>query len=88
MGELGRRARLSKQAMTALVRDCEAAGLVERRRDPDDGRAFQIGLTARGRRFQAVAVKVREELEGELAAALGNRRLETLIDALKGVITP
>ena len=88
IGDLGRRSALSKQTMTALVRDCEAAGLVERRRDPDDGRAFQIGLTTRGRRFQAVAAEVREELEAELAAALGDRRLETLIDALKGVITP
>ena len=88
IGELGRSSALSKQAMTALVRDCEAAGLVTRRRDPDDGRAFRIGLTERGRRFQSVAAKVRAELEAELGAALGERKLQTLIDALKGVITP
>src|SRR2546427_7136586 len=58
MGELARRSRLSKQTMTTLVRLVERSGLVRRERDPEDGRAFRISLTERGRRFQPVAAEV------------------------------
>jgi DNA-binding MarR family transcriptional regulator len=47
VGELAQVARLSKQSMTGLVAACEQAGLVERRRDAADGRAFVVRLTAR-----------------------------------------
>ena len=46
IGELARRARLSKQTMTTMVRLLERDRLVRRKRDPDDGRAFRIALTA------------------------------------------
>src|SRR5438477_377100 len=55
MGELARRARLSKQTMTTMVRLLERDGLVRRQRDPDDGRAFRIVLTANARRFVPLA---------------------------------
>jgi DNA-binding MarR family transcriptional regulator len=45
MGEIVRGARLSKQTMTTMVRLCERDGLVERRRDRDDGRATRVHLT-------------------------------------------
>src|SRR3712207_4400281 len=51
MGELAERARLSKQTMTTMVRLVEKAGLVERRSDPQDGRAVVVTLTARAREF-------------------------------------
>lgn len=88
IGVLAERSALSKQTMTTLVRDCENAGLVERSRDPADGRAFRIGLTDRGRRLQAVAAEVRDEFDRELVDRLGPRRHHSLISALKGVITP
>ncbi len=86
VGELAASARLSKQAMTGLVRQCEEAGLVARERDPADGRAFRISLTDRGRDLQAVAEAALDELDGELAARLGSRRRDALIEALKGVM--
>jgi DNA-binding MarR family transcriptional regulator len=86
LGELAAQARLSKQSMTGLVRLCEQAGLVARERDPDDGRAFRISLTARGRRFRAVADDVLRELDDEIVAALGPRKRTALIAALKGVM--
>jgi DNA-binding MarR family transcriptional regulator len=82
LGELAAAARLSKQAMTGLVKRCEADGLVERERDPVDGRAFNVRLTDKGRAFRAVA----EEVLGELDAELGTRKRDALIRALKGVI--
>jgi DNA-binding MarR family transcriptional regulator len=86
LGELAVAARLSKQAMTGLVARCEADGLVERERDPADGRAFNVRLTARGRAFRAVAGEVLAELDDELARSLGPRNHDALIRALKGVI--
>jgi DNA-binding MarR family transcriptional regulator len=85
VGQIGARARLSKQSMTRLVAQCEAAGLVRRRRDADDGRAFRVELTGRGRRLRSVAERVLPELENEVAALLGGRH-DALKRALKGVM--
>ena len=80
VGELARRAGLSKQTLTTMVRLLERDGLVSRRRDPDDARASRIHLTARAKRFRPVAESVLEELE-ELVAP--REELKTM---LKGVI--
>src|SRR5437868_14995529 len=55
MGQLAERARLSKQTMTTMVRLCERDGLVSRRRDPLDARAFRVELTTRAKDFRPVA---------------------------------
>jgi DNA-binding MarR family transcriptional regulator len=86
IGEIGRRARLSKPSMTALVSQCEADGLVRRERDPGDRRAVRIALTARGRRFGAVAEQVLRELDGLVTARLGREDVEALGRGLKGVM--
>jgi DNA-binding MarR family transcriptional regulator len=86
LGELGSRARLSKQAMTGLVKLCEQDGLVVRERDPDDGRAFRVSLSARGREFRSVAERVLADIDEELGASLGKRNRDALIAALRGVI--
>ena len=86
MGQLAERARLSKQTMTTMVRLLERDGLVERERDPLDGRAFRIGLTERAREFQPVAEEVVAELEALVAEALTDSQSSALERALKGVI--
>jgi DNA-binding MarR family transcriptional regulator len=83
MGEIARRARLSKQTMTTMVRLCERDGLVERRSDPDDGRATRVQLTAKARRFQPAAERVLARLEREAVSALGDRRLAALRRSLE-----
>lgn len=82
IGEIGRRARLSKPSMTALITQCEEAGLVRRERDPADGRAFRVVLTARGQRFRAVAQDVLRELDGRLAT----EDRDALVRGLRGVM--
>jgi DNA-binding MarR family transcriptional regulator len=84
--ELAVASRLSKQAMTRLVAECEGAGLVERARDPADGRAFNVRLAARGRDFRGVAQDVLADLDAALVRALGVRDHEVLVRALKGVL--
>jgi DNA-binding MarR family transcriptional regulator len=86
MGEIARRARLSKQTMTTLVRLCERDGLVARERDPADRRAFHIRLTPRGRAFKPVAGEVGRDLDQQVLAALGRRQRDALVAALKGVM--
>lgn len=86
VGDLASRAGLSKQSLTGLLRDCENAGLVQRRRDADDGRAYRIRLTRRGRRFQRVAESVLRDLDGEVVARLGPSDRDALIAALKGLM--
>jgi DNA-binding MarR family transcriptional regulator len=86
MGEIGRRARLSKPSMTTLVRRCEEDGLVRRERDPLDGRAFRIVLTERGRRLAEVAEAVLRELDARLMARLGDDDRDALERGLRGVM--
>jgi DNA-binding MarR family transcriptional regulator len=86
LGEIAVRARLSKQSMTALVRRCEDDGLVRRRRDPADGRAFRVELTPAGREFGAVVDEILGELEALVLSALGRRQHDALGRALKGVM--
>jgi DNA-binding MarR family transcriptional regulator len=82
MGEVARRARLSKQAMTTIVRLVERDGLVERRADEHDRRAMRVHLTAKGRRFKPVAARVLTELNGLADGALGERSVSATERAL------
>lgn len=63
IGELAKRARLSKQAMTTMLRLLEKVDLVIRRPDPEDARASRVFLTKKAQRFRPVAVAVLEELD-------------------------
>jgi MarR family transcriptional regulator, organic hydroperoxide resistance regulator len=86
MGELARRSRLSKQTMTTMVRLVERDGLVERRPDPDDGRATRVHLTRRARRFRPVAERVLRDLDTHVGAALGSTDVQRLRNSLEGVM--
>jgi DNA-binding MarR family transcriptional regulator len=86
VGEIGTRARLSKQAMTRLVAHCEADGLVRRSRDVADGRAFRVDLTSRGQELRAVVQHVLSQLDDEVLTQLGRRDIDALRTALKGVM--
>ena len=83
MGELARRSRLSKQTMTTMVRLLEREQLVRRERDPDDGRAYRIVLTAKARRFEPVAEGTLAELGALALELLGESRLAALKRDLK-----
>ncbi len=88
IGEVARRARLSKQTMTTMVRLAERDGLVDRRPDESDRRATRVHLTDKGRRFQPVAERILAELDQVARAALGARGLsatERALDALAGL---
>jgi len=73
MGEIARRARLSKQTMTTLVRLAERDGLVVREADPADARAVIVRLSDRAREFAPVAERVLARLDRRVAELLGDR---------------
>jgi DNA-binding MarR family transcriptional regulator len=83
MGELARRARLTKQTMTDMIRRLVRDGLVERRPDPSDGRASLIFLTARSRRFRPVAAETLSELDRLVRKRLSPTRVAQLERALR-----
>jgi DNA-binding MarR family transcriptional regulator len=87
MGELARRARLSKQTITTMVRLLERDGLVTRGPDPVDGRAALVRLTKRARAFRPVAEEGLGNLEARVADRLTQKEVTALKSALsKGVI--
>ena len=86
MGELARRARLSKQTMTTMVRRLEDDGLVERRPDPRDARASLIFLAPRSRRFEPVAAATLRELDKLVRRRLGSESVAAVKAALRELI--
>jgi DNA-binding MarR family transcriptional regulator len=87
MGELAARARLAKQTMTTLIRLAERDGLVRRDRDPEDGRAFRIFLTARARSFQPVAERVLARLDARVERRLSPAERGVLTTSLQEVMS-
>lgn len=58
--------------VTKMVRRMEAAGLVERRQDPEDGRLSRVFLTAKGRAAEQSARRVWHELEATTVKGLSD----------------
>lgn len=86
LGDLARRAQLSKQTITTMARLLERDGLVERRPDEVDGRASRLYLTPRARAFEGAARRVLRELDREVGRALTTRRAAELTKSLEALI--
>ncbi len=80
---LARAARMTKQSMSALVSDLEAAGYIERIKDPDDARATRVRLTARGRSYARAVRAFSRSVEADWAERIGSQRLEELCATLE-----
>ncbi|GAB4041360.1 MAG: MarR family transcriptional regulator [Rubrivivax sp.] len=68
--QIGSALRLPAPHVTTLVDRLAERGLVERGRDPDDGRAVRIGLTTAGRALAERLRPVALTMEDDLLAAL------------------
>jgi len=82
---LSRALGLHRSAVVALVDDLEDRGLAERRRDPDDRRAYRLHLTRKGRRLLAEADRAAQDDEAELLAGLDVAERRTFIRLLQQV---
>ncbi|MFC0842914.1 MarR family winged helix-turn-helix transcriptional regulator [Streptomyces noboritoensis] len=84
--------------VSKLARALEAAGLIERTRDPRDPRAVQLTLTEQGRAVTRQAIEVVQDLHQQLLEPLGGLdgsrtraftdELRTLLDAPLGPSVP
>jgi DNA-binding MarR family transcriptional regulator len=85
MGELARRARLSKQTLTTMVRLMERDGLVSREPDPDDRRASRVRLTPRAKRLKPVADEVVGALTARVQERLSPRQAREIERGLRAI---
>ena len=84
VNELADRLSLEPATLSPLLKRLEAAGLVLRRRDPDDERAVAVTLTPAGRRLRADAERIPPAVMARLG--MGLTELEELRDRLTTVI--
>lgn len=84
--ELAEQARLTLPAMSEIVSDLEALGIVERRPDPTDGRAKLICLTDTGWDAIRTAQAVIREIERDYADRIGEARFERTAQGLEALL--
>ena len=60
MGGIGQQVQLDSSTLTPLLKRLEAAGLVERSRDPQDERQVRVALTEKGSALEARAAHIPE----------------------------
>ena len=77
---------LTAPTVSVGVRRLEAAGLLERRPDPQDGRAIQLFLTAQGQALHQRARAFRREKMRRLLAGLTSEEGTTLMVLLERAI--
>lgn len=82
LGHLAEQLAISPQATSQLVNTAERAGYLERRPDPQDGRARKIALTALGGRLVADAIRILHAVEADYRASVGLDDYASLVDAL------
>lgn len=82
MVEVARRAGISKQAVGQLVNELEGMGLLVRRPDPEDGRAWLVSFSATGREALLQGLGQLQAMQDEMQSALGEGRIDRLIEDL------
>jgi len=87
--ELAERERIKRPTVTRIVRNLEAAGLLERIRDPEDGRASILTASAEGRELlKRLRARKTAYLAKRLSAmdAEDRRTLERAAELLEGML--
>jgi DNA-binding MarR family transcriptional regulator len=83
--ELSRRLELEAPTLSPLLKRLQAAGLVERQRDPADERSLLVSLTEQGRDLRVRAATVPGALFERLGMSM--EKIETLRDVLTELIS-
>ncbi len=77
---------LHRNSMVGMIDDLEERGLVERRRHPDDRRAYAIHLTPAAREVLATADRLADEQEEALLAPLDAADRTALVATLSRLV--
>jgi DNA-binding MarR family transcriptional regulator len=63
----------------------EAKGLVQRRIDPEDARAFRLALLPKGRRQAARVAGILDRMQRHFEESVGARELQAMLDRMREV---
>jgi DNA-binding MarR family transcriptional regulator len=74
---------IDPSAMVKLIDEVEGAGLAARRRRPGDRRAWEVTITAQGRRTLARARRLAAQVEDEVLGGLGDSERRELLRLLR-----
>lgn len=85
-GELGSRLDLGRTTMVGIVDALEAKGLVERRRDPGDRRAYHLAVTQKGEEALARFGPILRRSEGTILGRLSRDERARLNELLRGLL--
>jgi DNA-binding MarR family transcriptional regulator len=85
---LAQHAGLSRQALSALVREVESLGYVKSSPDPGDRRAVRVELTETGVNFCLSAIEIAGDLTREIEERWGTAALADTKDRLRSLIPP
>jgi DNA-binding MarR family transcriptional regulator len=69
---------MTKQAASKLVEAMAGAGYVRRSADAEDGRAWIVTLTSRGRRLLTTVEEIYQDLERQWAETIGTEQLASV----------
>ena len=84
VGALGEALYLDSGTLTPLLKRMEQAGLLTRKRDPEDERRVQVDLTSEGRALKAEAQRVPETLTAGLEGDPAD--VENLRDSVQALV--
>ena len=86
MRDLAERLGVTARAVTPLVDGLEAEGLMSRKPDPADRRAFRLHLTEAGESLRAVISDLQERVSSDIFGALDQSDRNQLADLLRKLI--
>jgi DNA-binding MarR family transcriptional regulator len=81
--EIGKAMGIDPSTMVALLDGLEEAGLATRRPHPDDRRARQVAITAKGRKALERGRKLNDEVEDEVLKGLSKTERRQLLGLLR-----
>ena len=85
-GDLGEKLAIDRTTMVGLVDELEALGLVERRRDPEDRRRYDLALTDAGERKISEAEVLAARIQDAVLAPLGDDERRLLHEMLASIL--
>ena len=84
-GRIGRELQIKPATVTNQVKRMEAAGLIDRKKDPNDDRFMNVTLTPKGREAADFMVSVMAQIEDEIRSVLTKKEIDMLRKPLEKV---
>lgn len=73
---------IDRSTMADIVRRMLKKGIIQRKRDKDDARAYEVKITEEGQRLFRVVTPIVHRIEDKLLAALKGRKVDEFLENL------